>query len=298
MLSKEAQYMNQMFQSFPADPPGKRHDYAAERAANALRPFPPTPEGVRIEEIKNGEIIVPDEPNGKYILYIHGGGMTTGSAKERRDITFYLADIYKYTVYANNYRLSPENKWPAQMEDCLAFYEDMLNSGIAPERLFFMGESAGGTLVLSTALVARDAGKPLPAGIAAFSPATTQGDEFPSRRGNIPTEYMLKDALTRPDQLIALTGTEKPEERLMKDPYFSPYYAEYDQMPPIFLSASDAEVLYDDSVKLYEKLKKEGRPAELEVLHDMIHAYPIFPMIPEARETIEKAVKYLEYSQP
>ena len=97
---------------------------------------------------------------------------------------------------------------------------------------------------------------------------------------------------------IALTGTEKPEERLMKDPYFSPQYAEYDQMPPIFLSASDAEVLYDDSVKLYEKLKKEGRPAELEVLHDMIHAYPIFPMIPEARETIEKAVKYLEYSQP
>lgn len=299
MLSKEAQEFNELFKSIPVEPADVPRDYVKAREINAARPQFPIPDGVSITQIVingiDGEVLRPARPNGRFIWYIHGGGLTTGAANERRDITVYLADRYGYTVYASNYRLSPENKWPAHLEDCILFYEGLLEQGIDPHKLFFFGESAGGTLVLSTALKARDTGLPLPAGLAAFSPPTAEGTEFPSRLANIGTDYMLHDALSRPDQLISVTGTADPPESLMKDPYFAPYYADYHDMPPIFLSASDYEVLYDDSVLLYEKLKQTGAEACLDVKHEMIHAWPAAGiMLPEAWDTISKAIAFLE----
>ena len=71
MPSKEAERLNQMFQSFPKDPPGTPHDYAAERAANAKRPIPIPPKGFTVEEVCfggiDGERITPPNPNGKTI---------------------------------------------------------------------------------------------------------------------------------------------------------------------------------------------------------------------------------------
>lgn len=297
MPSKEAERWNQLFQSFPKDPPGTPHDYAAERAANASRPLPPPPQGVRVEPVcydgVDGEIVQPDEPNGSAIWYIHGGGLTTGSARERRELTFHLAEKYACTVVASNYRLAPENRWPAQQDDCMTFYRAMLANGFDPKRLFFMGESAGGMLVLSVALRARDEGLPLPAGIAAFSPGTGVFDEFPSHTTNIPTDYMLGDALTRQDQNIAVFGTTQPSDAQLRHPYYAPFFGDFNGLPPIFLSASDYEVLLDDAVRLHDKLVQEGHLTAIDVAHGVLHAYPIFPDMPEAQETIDNAVRFL-----
>ena len=68
------------------------------------------------------------------MFYIHGGGFSSGSAKERRDITTYLASEYGFTVYANDYRLAPQVGLPEMQEDCLNFYLGILESGVNPER--------------------------------------------------------------------------------------------------------------------------------------------------------------------
>ena len=220
-----------------------------------------------------------------WILYIHGGGFTTGSARERRMLTQYVADRHGYNCIAVNYRLSPENRWPAQIEDCYGCYCELLEMGYKTEDMVFMGESAGGTLVLSLALLAKQKGLPLPAAVIALSPATSQVDDLPSHTGNIPTDYMLRDAVAAG---ICDVLFEKPADReVLKDPLLSPYYGDYEGLPPVFLSASDSETLYDDAVILYDKLKAEGHETLLVTEHGLCHAYQIMTYMPEARKTLK-----------
>ena len=101
-------------------------DYAKERERNAKTLNKRVPKSLSLTLLDNediqGEIITPKNLRGT-IMYVHGGGYTTGSAKERRGITFYLAKKYQYQVVSVNYRLAPENKWPSQLEDCYRAYQ-------------------------------------------------------------------------------------------------------------------------------------------------------------------------------
>ena len=298
MPSKEAKMINAMFKSMPREPEGTKHDYVAEREQNAKRPMPELPEGITLEKTEfdgiSGEILRPEHPKDTVIWYLHGGGFTTGSAKERRDITQYLAKTYEVTVISTNYRLSPEHKWPAHLDDCMKVYDELLRQGYDPKKMIFMGESAGGTLVLSTALRLAAEGKPQPAALVAFSPCTEQAVGLPSHTENIDTDYMLRDGTTRPEQYEAVFGINdrKACVEMLKDPLISPYYGDYSDLPPVFFAASDTEVLYDDSRLLFERLKKEEHQVQLDVQHELCHAYPMLPVLPEARETIQKAMDF------
>ena len=298
MPSKEAEMINQVFRMMPKNPPDKKHDYAAERKENEKRPIPELPEGVTLEEAEfdgiSGEILRSDGAGDVVIWYLHGGGFTTGSARERRDITQYLAQTYPVTVIATNYRLSPEDKWPAHLDDCMKVYDELLRQGYDPKKMIFMGESAGGTLVLSMGLRLAMEKKEQPAVIVAFSPCTEQAEGLPSHTENVETDYMLRDGTTRPEQYEAVFGISDrmANVEMLKDPLISPYYGNYSGLPPIFLAASDTEVLADDSRYLYRRLKDEGHAVELDIQHEVCHAYPMLPMMPEARETIQKAMDF------
>lgn len=298
MPSKEAKMINEMFRTMPREPEGTKHDYVAEREQNAKRPIPELPEGITLEETEfggiSGEILKPEHPRDMVIWYLHGGGFTTGSAKERRDITQYLAKTYETTVVSTNYRLSPEHKWPAHLDDCMKVYDELLRRGYDPKKMIFMGESAGGTLVLSIALRLAAEGKPQPAAIASFSPCVEQADGLPSHTENVETDYMLRDATTKPEQYEAVFGIEDraANAEMLRDPLISPYYGDYSQLPPIFLAASDTEVFADDARYLYRKLKEEGHVAELDMQHEVCHAYVIMPMMPEAKETLQKTMDF------
>lgn len=301
MSSVQAKILNKIFQMLPKDPPGTKHDYAAERERNAKRKPPKLPKNVVLEQVNfdgvAGEILRPADvkAEGTVIWYIHGGGFTTGSAVERREITQYLASRYHITCISTNYRLSPEHKWPAHLDDCMKVYDCLVKQGADPGQLILMGESAGGTLVLSMGLRLAMEGKRQPKAIVAFSPCTEQSQQLNSHMENVKTDYMLGDALNRSDQFEAVFGIYGREghEQMLKNPLISPYYGNYSDLPPVFLAASDTEILYDDSRILYEKLKAEGHLVEMDVKHDVCHAYPMFPMMPEAKETIEKAMRFV-----
>ena len=270
--------------------------FREERRRNAARKPPKKPKNVELEEIRiNG---LPAEHltkkgNGRgTVFYIHGGGFTTGSARERRYITQYLADRCGYDCVAVNYRLAPENRWPAQPVDCLQAYREYLDMGYRAEDTVFMGESAGGTLVFSLAFLAREHGLPMPKAIVAFSPGTDNSSDLPSHTANIPTDYMLRDAVAR-----GITGPlfgGEADAAQLADPLLSPVNGDFTGLPPVFLSASDTEVLYDDSVILYEKLKAEGHPVELDVRHSVCHAFQVLTYMPEARKSIGKMLSFLD----
>ena len=286
--------MNLIFRMMPHDKPGEAHDYVAERKRNDREPLK-CPDGVTIKEIflndMSGEHLHKDGNNKGLVFYIHGGGFTTGSAKERRMLTQYIVDHYGYDCIAINYRLAPENKWPLQIEDCYSAYQNLLKEYDSRD-VIFMGESAGATAALSLGLLAKQRGLALPKAIVAFSPATDQYEDLPSHKGNIKTDYMLRDAVAK--GMADVLFDHEVDREVLKDPLLSPYYGDFNGLPPIFLSASDSETLYDDTIVLYEKLKKEGHIVEKDIRHKVCHAYQMMPFIPEARKTLNRCFGFLD----
>ena len=125
MPSLFAHATNLVFRCMPQDKPGQPHDYAAERKRNDRKP-PRPPKGVtvRLGELDglSAEFIQKSSSQKGTIFYIHGGGFTVGSARERRAICQYITAKYGYNCASFNYRLAPENLWPAPLEDCLTAY--------------------------------------------------------------------------------------------------------------------------------------------------------------------------------
>lgn len=199
MPSLYARMMNLVFRCMPQDKPGQPHDYVAERKRNDRKPpRPPKDVAVRLGELDGlqAEFIQKNGNQKGTIFYIHGGEFTVGSARERRAICQYITANYGYNCVTFNYRLAPENLWPAPLEDCLTAYTGLLKTGISPKEIVLMGESAGGTLVLSLALLLKEKGLPQPKALVALSPCVTQADQFPSYTQNAATDYMLRTAVT------------------------------------------------------------------------------------------------------
>ena len=295
-MSIASKFTNLVFKIRPSKRPGQIHDYVKERQRNEKRIVPKIPKGVELEEINlNGFIAdkISKQANDKgLIMYIHGGGFTSGSARERRIITYYLVDKYLYNCISINYSLAPENKWPSMLEDCYVAYQNILDMGYDPKNIIFMGESAGGCLVLSLGLLLKDRNIPQPKAIVSFSPCTDMYTDLPSHTNNIKTDYMLKDAISK--GLADVMFEDTPTEKQLKDYLLSPYYGDYNGLPPIHLSASDSETLYDDSVVLYNKLKNSNHHVVMETEHDACHAYQIMSYMPESKRLIKKVFKFIE----
>jgi acetyl esterase/lipase len=165
MPSLYACMMNLVFRCMAQDKPGQPHDYAAERKRNDRKPPRPA-KGVtvRLGELGglSAEFIQQSGNQKGTIFYIHGGGFIVVSVRERRAVCQYITANYGYNCVTFNYRLAPENLWSAPLEGCLTAYAARLKTGASPKDVVFMGESTGGTLVLSLALLLKEKGFPQP----------------------------------------------------------------------------------------------------------------------------------------
>lgn len=295
MPSKEAQFINDMFKNMPED---NNSTYLDERENGKNRPKPPLPKGVTLKELtiagNYAELIEKNGNDGPLVMYIHGGGFKTGAAQERREITFEIADKYGSNVIANNYRLCPENKWPAALEDCVSTYLGILELGYSNGEIVLGGESAGAALVLGTLLYLRDNNLPMPKGAFVYSGSITHSGHFPSHSANASTDYMLKGAVADDGDMEEIFGTGEDAVKLSKSPYISPVYADFTGLPPVFIAVSDIEALYDDSIILHDKLIEAGVKTELYVGHELIHAYPIFSNLPESIETMKATFDFIK----
>ena len=265
-----------------------------DNAATKPDPFEPvTEENYRIDEVVfngcKGEKVTPTEANRQYVLYIHGGGFSSGSAKERRSITTYLATEYGFTVYANDYRFAPQVGLPDMQEDCLTFYLGILDSGVDAQNIIVMGDSAGAHLSLTLGLILRDRGLPQPKAIGCFSPVVEFAEQYPSRTENVSTDFMLANSINTMNwQEIFSCEAED-----LEDPYMSPIRGDFTGVAPVFIAVSDYETPFDDSVKLYEKLKDEGHQTELNIQHGLVHAYVIFGNMKETQVSISHFMNFV-----
>ena len=288
MASVLLHILNEIFKHMPVI-----EDTAVEREKNASRRQPCPPKGVTLRENYRGLPCEFAEKAGNgdiVVLNIHGGGFTTGSARESRSLTFYICDKLGYNCVACDYRLAPEHKLPAAFDDCFSVYRELVK--VHP-RLIIVGGSAGGSLALATALRAKRENISAPLAVAAFSPLAGIGLELPSHFDNVKTDYMLKRDPSGGELLKKLLP-EGADKDFLKDARISPVFGDFRGFPPLFLSASDTEILYDDACILYEKAKESGVDCCFEKGHSLLHAWVGIPQLPEARKTLFNFKSFLK----
>jgi epsilon-lactone hydrolase len=228
-------------------------------------------------------ITTPASDDRRHVLFLHGGGFIIGSPSLYRHVTWRIATTARARVLAVDYRLAPENPFPAALEDAEAAYHWLLGQGADPRRIAVMGDSAGGGLVFSLMLRLRDEGSPLPAAAVALSPWTDLALTGASLRLNAAADPLLN--AEDPPQFVDdyLAGIDP------RTPYASPLYGNPAGLPPTMIQVGSDEVLRDDAVRMADRMRIAGCDVELEIWPRMPHVWHAFvPLIPEARGAIER----------
>ena len=235
----------------------------------------------------NGEWLVPSAPARGTILYIHGGGFVSCSAATHRPITASLARRTSIPVFSANYRLAPEARFPAALDDVIATYA-WLARETSGSPIAMAGDSAGGGLALSLAVHVRDAGLPAPACLVGFSPWTDLAG-----RGASLTQNDGRDPMFRPENIPAFAaeylGGASPD-----DPRASPVYADLHGLPPMLLQVGSTELLLDDSRRVHERVIATGGESHLSIYDGVHHGWQMLTaFVPEARAALGEAAAFI-----
>ncbi|MBP2652490.1 MAG: Alpha/beta hydrolase fold-3 domain protein [Firmicutes bacterium] len=234
----------------------------------------------------SGKWIVPSQENSSVFLYIHGGGFTLGSSGIPLPFLCQLAARLKLRCFSVDYRLAPENPFPAGLEDCLAAYEGLLARGYSPEQIAVGGESAGATLSLALVHQLKATGRPIPKAVIAISPVV---DATPKQSEASQFGKVL-DSLPGIEEIMAVYAPGAD----LSDPRISPIKGDFTDFPALFVIAGGAEALCSESLELADVCSRAGGDVKLLVGRDMIHTYPLdFADYPEAAEAFEEIVLFL-----
>lgn len=253
----------------------------------------PVAEDALVEEVSAGgirclEVSIRGREAERQILLFHGGGYMCGNPEGVRDLGTRLARAARARVLMPDYRLAPENPFPAALEDARTVYRFLLERGSAPERLAVMGESAGGGLAIATLLAVKGDGLPLPAAavtISAWVDMTVSGESIISKADADP--IASADSL-RMSAEAYLQGQEPT------NPLASPLYGDLSGLPPLLIQVGSEEVLLDDSARLADVARAAGVEVTLEVAPDLPHVYQYFAsFLPQAREAIDRAGEFI-----
>lgn len=223
----------------------------------------------------------------KYIiLYCHGGGYSTGSSKYARTITSKLAMSTSMDVLAFDYRLAPENPYPAAVEDAMKAWNYLMLLGYGARDIILAGDSAGGNLALTLVLKLKEEQRLLPRGLVLLSPwtdLTCSGKSFQQRAESDPVLnaeyiYQMREAYAGGQDLT--------------NPFISPLFGEMEDFPPTYIQVGENEILYSDSIRLHKKMVEANVSAHIDKFERMWHVFQMSPF-KTAYEAMDKCAEFI-----
>jgi acetyl esterase/lipase len=228
------------------------------------------PEGLdyRYDEINGVRVLVitPADADSRFVIeYLHGGGYQKCSVESHRKMVGHIANAARAAAVSVDYRLTPEHRHPAPVEDSLAVYRWLLGNGYTPNQVVVAGDSAGGGLALGTALALKDAGIPPPAALVAISPwtdMTLSGDSMVSR---------AKTDIGVREPYLVQTRDDFVTRQQWDDPRVSPLAGDLAGLPPTYLMAGDDEILRDDALRFGMKAGAAGVDVTFDIVPEMQH---------------------------
>jgi acetyl esterase/lipase len=201
------------------------------------------------------------------LLYFHGGGYSLSSVESHRKIVGHLALAAGVTAVSVEYRLAPEHRHPAQVNDSVTAYRWLLDAGHAPDSIVLAGDSAGGGLALGTLFALRDEGLPQPAAAVAVSAWT----DMAITGGSMSTRS--SSDLTPTRAFLPVLRAAFIDDDQWGDPRASPLAGDPTGFPPLYLAAGDDETLRDDTLRFAVKASDAGVDVTLDIVPEMQHVF-------------------------
>jgi epsilon-lactone hydrolase len=244
--------------------------------------IPGLPEGL------SAEWILPSQPvKGRVIFYAHGGGYVSGSCSDHRAMVAKIVKGSQVGALLYEYRLAPENSYPAALDDTLTAYRWLLSQGVSSPDIVMVGNSAGGGLILAALLALRDLGAPLPAAAVAISPITDLKLTGESHRTR-------SNVCVSPPGMSVVCSKYYAGDNDPALPTISPLYGELKGLPPLLIYAGDYDALRDDSTRFAAKAADAGVKVTLRVGEKMVHCYPLLaPLFPEATQALSEICEFI-----
>ncbi len=220
------------------------------------------------------------------ILHCHGGGYSTGSSLYARTLTTKLAASTSMDVLCFDYRLAPENPYPAAVEDVMEVWNYLMLLGYGARDVIVTGDSAGGNLALALLLQLKQQERLLPRGVALMSPwtdLTSSGKSFEDKAELDPV--LNRDYI---DRMVAAYA----EGRELENPLISPLFGDFAGFPPVYIQVGENEILLSDAKRLYKRLLEAGVSARLEIFDGMWHVFQMSPF-KAAAEAMDKNAEFI-----
>lgn len=224
------------------------------------------------------------------LLYLHGGGYVVGSVVSHRPLASKLAAATGVPALIIDYRMGPEDPFPAAVDDAVASFHWLVARGLDPSRIAVAGDSAGGGLTLATLLALRDAGGPVPGAAACISPWADLTMSTPSMDANTGGDPMLDR-----ERLQWYADRYVPDGTDPRSPLVSPCFADLSGLPPVVVHAADDEVLVDDARLVAEAVEAAGGTVEYRTWPDAFHVFHATAgLTPEGDEAVAAMGAFLK----
>lgn len=208
------------------------------------------------------------------VLFLHGGAYVMGSATSVVGLASDLGRRAGSRVVTVEYRLAPENPYPAGLEDAVAAYRGLLESGVPASRISIAGDSAGGGLAVATLVALKSEGLPQPSSAVLFSPWVDLTLSGASMTANIAVDPSLSPEGLR-QSAASYAGANAA------DTLASPVFAELTGLPPLLIQVGSNEILLDDATRLATRAAAAHVAVTLDVTPDVPHVFQLFAAILE-----------------
>ncbi len=220
------------------------------------------------------------------ILYCHGGGYSTGSSMYARTLTSKLATAASMDILSFDYRLAPENPYPAALEDARKAWNYLLLKGYGANHIIVAGDSAGGNLALSLLLTLKAEDRFLPRGLVLLSPWTDLTMTSSSYEEKAELDPVLNKAyINRMTDAYAL-GED------LNSPLISPLFGDYTGFPPTYIQVGENEILLNDSIDLFSTMKEKDVVVSMDIFPGMWHVFQMSPL-KKANEAVNQIATYI-----
>ena len=248
--------------------------------------------GIEMEKFQMELLVSRNDPNReKIILQLHGGGYVGGMRNAYRMFAGLYNEVsHGMSVLTPDYRVAPENPYPAALEDAFAAYRYLLGEGWFADQIIVAGDSAGGGLAMALCHYLKDKGMQLPCGIIAMSPwtdLTASGESYDTNYERDPLFGKTRDSLIYNREYI---GDNDP-----LNAYISPLYGDFRSFPPMLIQAGSYEMLLSDSESVAAKAREQGVKVRLSVYEGMFHIFQMAAkMLPESKRAWIEIGKFID----
>jgi monoterpene epsilon-lactone hydrolase len=244
-----------------------------------------TREAVSADGVPCEWLVPQNSPKHQVLIYLHGGGFVLGMTHLHFQMLAYLAQKMDMRILIVDYRLAPENPFPASLDDCVTAYCWLLKQGISAQNIAVAGDSAGGNLTITSLMKMRDSGYPLPAAAACLSPVADFTHQDDLKKG-------FKDPLLHP-RAMRFYDQSYIAHNDPRDPLISPVFGNWHDLPPLLVHAGEDEILREDAIRIESLAKAASVDVRLEIYPRMWHVWQIFLALPQSIQSLDDIAQFL-----